>query len=241
MGFGQIALTLYLNFEGLNYFNVKDYQVVIAGFIIEFALYFLIAAVSFALLALKWEGYYQHRCLQFFHYLFLVLFSSLIPHGEFLLHFGYRQRGYNTKKGVEEPFPDGFELPKERLDYQGYLTNSTRGGFFVFFLLGFTRCALILIRMALIFTCYLDQPYNILNSGTHFGLPVMAFFGTYTLINLLMVCRVIMESFNWKRLLCSCGCRAMFDSCCFKKRRVASEASALLGDDSLDESEGEIL
>jgi hypothetical protein len=61
--------------------------------------------------------------LQFFHYLSLVLFSSLIPHGEFLLHFGYRQRGYNIKKGVEEPFPDGFEIPWEKSDYQGYLAR----------------------------------------------------------------------------------------------------------------------
>jgi hypothetical protein len=194
------------------------------------------------LLALKWEGYYNHRVLQFFHYLTLVLFSSLIPHGEFLLHFGYRQRGYNTKKGVEEPFPDGFEIPKELSDYQGYLTHSTRGGFFVFFVLGYIRCILIIIRMTFIFTCFLEIPfYNILNSGTHFGLPVMAFFGTYTLINLLMVCKAIMETLNWKRLFCSGGCTAMFSSCCNKKKRVASEASALLGDEYEHETEGEIL
>ena len=204
-------------------------------------MYFVIAAVSFALLALKWEGYYSHRLLQFFHYLTLVLFSSIIPHGEFLLHFGYRQRGYNTKKGVEEPFPDGFEIPKELSDYQGYLTRSTRGGFFVFFVLGYVRCILILIRMALIFTCFLQEPYNILESSTHFGLPVIAFFGTYTLINLLMVCKAIMESFNWKRLFCFGGCCSMFGSCCLKKKRVASEASALLEDEYEDETEGEIL
>jgi hypothetical protein len=215
---------------------------VVTGFSIEFAMYFVIAAISFAFLALKWEGYYGHRILQFFHYLTLVLFSSSIPHGEFLLHFGYRQRGYNTKKGVEEPFPDGFEIPKELSDYQGYLTHQTRGGFFVFFLLGYIRCILILIRMALIFTCFLQDPYyNILNSGTHFGLPVMAFFGTYTLINLLMVCKAIMESFNWKRLFCFGGCSAMFGSCCNKKQRVASEASALLGEEYDQETEGEIL
>ena len=127
----------------------------VTGFSIEFAMYFVIAAISFAFLALKWEGYYGHRILQFFHYLTLVLFSSSIPHGEFLLHFGYRQRGYNTKKGVEEPFPDGFEIPKELSDYQGYLTHQKRGGFFVYFLLGYIRCILILIRMALIFTCFL--------------------------------------------------------------------------------------
>ena len=95
------------------------------------------------MLALKWEGYYNHRILQFFHCFALVLISSLIPHGEFLLHFGYRQRGYNTKKGVEEPFPDGFEIPLEVSDFQGYLTQQTRGGFFFFFILGYIRCFLI--------------------------------------------------------------------------------------------------
>jgi len=96
--------------------------------------------------------------------------------------------------------------------------------------------------MALIFTCFLQDPYyNILNSGTHFGLPVMAFFGTYTLINLFMVCKAIMESFNWKRLFCFGGCSAMFGSCCNKKLRVASEASALLGEEYDQETEGEIL
>jgi hypothetical protein len=43
-----------------------------------------------------------------------LIISIYLPHGEFLLHFGYRQRGYNANKGVEEPFPDGFEIPKER-------------------------------------------------------------------------------------------------------------------------------
>jgi hypothetical protein len=70
---------------------------------------------------------------------------------------------------------------------------------------------------------------------------VIAFFGTYTLINLLMVCKAIMESFNWKRLFCFGGCCSMFGSCCLKKKRVASEASALLEDEYEDETEGEIL
>jgi hypothetical protein len=111
----------------------------------------------------------------------------------------------------------------------------------VFFMLGYTRCILILIRMAIIITFILEEPHNILNSGTHFGLPVLAFFGTYTLINLLMVCKAIMETFNWKRLLCLGGCTTMLSSCCNKKRRVASEVSALLADEYEEETEGEIL
>ena len=106
------------------------------------------------------------------------------------------------------------------------------------FMLGYTRCILILIRMAIITVYTLE---GIVSSGSHFGLPLAAFFGTYTLINLLMVCKAIMETFNWKRLLCLGGCTSMLSSCCNKKRRVASEVSALLADEYEEETEGEIL
>jgi len=35
----------------------------VSGFSIEFSIYFIIAAISFGMLALKWEGYYNHRIL----------------------------------------------------------------------------------------------------------------------------------------------------------------------------------
>jgi hypothetical protein len=69
----------------------------------------------------------------------------------------------------------------------------------------------------------------------------MAFFGTYTLMNLLMVCKAIMEYFNWKRFFISLGCTGTFGSCCNKKKRVASEASDLLSDEYDPDTEGEIL
>ena len=110
-------MTLYLSYYPLKNFNLQYESLIFGTLETEFPTYFVIAAITYAILALKWEGYYEHRLLQFSHYFVLVLISSIIPHGELLLHFGYRQRGYNTKKGVEEPFPDGFEIPKDLSDY----------------------------------------------------------------------------------------------------------------------------
>ena len=69
----------------------------------------------------------------------------------------------------------------------------------------------------------------------------MVFFGTYTLINFLMICKLVMETIEMKRIICSSACwRAMCDLCWVRKKRVRSEET-LIDDQSEDESDGEIL
>lgn len=85
-----------------------------------------------------------------------MILSTVIPHGDFLLHLGYRQRGYREKQ-LEEPFPEAFELPKESHDYRGYLPASAKGGFAYFFSLGYFKCALALVRTALVITFYYNN------------------------------------------------------------------------------------
>lgn len=123
-------------------------SIIMIGFMIEYAGGFLFAAIGYALLARQWEGYHGHRFLHFLHYITLVFLSTILPHGDFLLHMGYRQRGYMTK-ALEEPFPDGFEFPRESVDLMGYLPRASRGGFLYFFGLGYLRCGLTLIRMGM--------------------------------------------------------------------------------------------
>ena len=79
---------------------------------LEYGLAFIAAVIGYSVLASTWEGYYGHRFLQTMHVLTMILISTVLPYGDFLLHLGYRQRGY-TVKANEEPFPDSFELPRD--------------------------------------------------------------------------------------------------------------------------------
>ncbi len=56
-----------------------------------------------------------------------------------------------------------------------------------------------------------------------------------------MICKVVMETIEMKRIICSSACwRAMCDLCWVRKKRVRSEET-LIDDQSEDESDGEIL
>ena len=99
-------------------FNPTSQAMVWVGLGCEIFPSFVVASIGYSILGAGWEGYYGRRFLQIFHIIALSLFSTIVPHGDFLLHMGYRQRGYLEKgNGAEELFPDGFELPKDYMDY----------------------------------------------------------------------------------------------------------------------------
>jgi len=116
--FGLIStgLIVLLYFIGEDLFRNRLLWVPILGFGIEYIIGCLMSIIGYAILAKSWEGYTDHRFYQFIHYITIAIVTSTVPHGDFLLHLGYFHKGSN-KRGLEEPFPDGFEIPKEPVSY----------------------------------------------------------------------------------------------------------------------------
>jgi uncharacterized membrane protein len=164
MGLISLLLTILLITNTSYGFFEDKFLIVYIGLGVEYFGAFLNALIFYGILCTEWEGYYNHKGLKMLHYFTLVFLSAILPHGDFLLHFGYRQRGYNKKTGIEEPFPDGFDIPKEAVDYQGYL-RPTKGGFFFFFVAGYSKCFYILLRMAMTLTFYFTN-------GSYAFLPI---------------------------------------------------------------------
>lgn len=154
MSFGAISIGLsFFLYSNADYYHDYNVTVFVIGFCLEYIFGFVCACIGYGILAHSWEGYYGHGFLKFLHCLTLIFLSTILPHGDLLLHLGYRQRGYQAKS-LEEPFPDGFEFQKELLDYQGYLPSQARGGFNTFFILGYIRCLLTLIRSICVIIFY---------------------------------------------------------------------------------------
>ena len=125
----------------------------------------------------------------------IVIVSTIIPHGDFLLHLGCFHVGSN-KIGIEEPFPDGFEIPKEPNGYQGYLYH-TRGGHFFFLTFGYVKCCLILIRMfVMLLFFFLNGTSFSMNEYSRFTPLIVVYLCTYTLFNLLMTGKLLFENTN---------------------------------------------
>jgi hypothetical protein len=195
------------------------------AFMTEYVLGFVCSAVGYFMLQRQWEGYYGHRFLQFLHYLTMVLFSTIIPYGDFLLHMGYRQRGYHPKP-LEEPFPDGFEFPREPADYQGYLPRSTRGGFLVFFTLGYLKCFLTLLRMIVVIVYMNEASYYISDSNK---LPlIFMFIWAYASFCLIMLLKCLFENTQLRLPDCSCC-----DKLCKEKKKKGYDG-ALRSDEEED-------
>lgn len=88
----------------------KNNGLFVLGLCLEWVPSFVLHAIFYGILFIKMEGYYKHNGLKTFHYCMYV-FISLLPHGDFLLHLGYKQIGFSIK-GEEESFPVDFELPR---------------------------------------------------------------------------------------------------------------------------------
>ena len=114
-GFIATGFIVLLDFEA-NQISETKFRLPVFVFGIEIFAGLLLSLIGYSELAKSWEGYHGHRVLQFIHYITIVLVSTIIPHGDFLLHLGYFHKGTN-KIGIEEPFPDGFEIPKEPNGY----------------------------------------------------------------------------------------------------------------------------
>ena len=197
MGIISIALTIFL----LDACHVHDVGLIILGFTIEYCLGFLAALVGYGVLANQWEGYYNHKCLKTIHCLALIFLSTIIPHGDFLLHLGYYQRGYQ-KKGQEETFPDGYELSKKTYDLQGYLSSRSRGGFNTFFMLGYIRCFLAMSRMITTIGS-LTSNELCLRYELRVTTPlVLMMFGSYIFFNFLMLLKLLIENNTYFCLTC---------------------------------------
>jgi hypothetical protein len=200
------------------------------GFGLELCGGLLCSLIGYGILASSWEGYFKRGCLKTVHCLTLILLSVIIPHGDFLLHLGYYQRGYQ-KKGQEEPFPDGFELQKDLKDYQGYLSSSGRGGFNTFFVLGYIRCLFSLIRMVLTISFFSSTGFYLYYDEMRMFPIIMAMFISYASFNFLMLLKFLFENLTLPRCLC-------LEEICRKrkaKKRLYHEQQSLIEDD------GEIL
>lgn len=225
--FGLIAagLIVLLDFEA-NKIRQSKFWVPVVIFGIELIAGFLLSLIGYGKLVKSWEGYHGHRVLQFIHYITIVIVSTIIPHGDFLLHLGYFHKGTN-KIGIEEPFPDGFEIPKEPNGYQGYLYH-TRGGHFYFLTFGYAKCCLILIRMSvMLLFFFLNGSSFALQEYSRFTPLIVACLCTYTLFNLLMTGKLLLENTS-----CSLSC-GLADKCCPKSNKKAHES-----DSEEDEYEG---
>lgn len=152
-GLASIGLTFLLDYYTYKEIGLKKYWLHAIGFGIEIVVGFFMSLIGYFILAKSWEGYFSHRFLQFIHFFTILIVSTVIPHGDFFLHLGYMHKGTN-KRGIEEPFPDGLEIPKDQMDYQGYLITPTRGGHFYFLTFGYVKCFLIFIRMSLVLLAY---------------------------------------------------------------------------------------
>lgn len=153
--FGLIAIWFILLLDPqANQSRESNYCLPLVVFGVEIIFGFIISLMGYGKLVKSWEGYHKHRVLQFIHYITIVVVSTIIPHGDFLLHLGYSHKGTN-KIGIEEPFLgiDDYKIPKESNRYQGYLYH-TRGGHFYFLTFGYVKCCLILIRMSVILLFY---------------------------------------------------------------------------------------
>jgi hypothetical protein len=160
----------------------------------------------------------------------LALLSTIIPHGDFLLHLGYRQRGFKSK-ALEEPFPDGFEFTKEKFEYQGYLPSHTRGGFNTFFALGYYRCALSLIRTVLVLTIMYDNTFSI--DPRAFALIPMVLYA-YISFNFLMLLKCLFENTGLLGLFDCTGC---FDKCCINRKYGSYKSLRHSGESLVDNDE----
>lgn len=212
--------------------NSNAQFLVFIGMIVEYSAGAFFAGIGYAILANQWEGYYNHKFLKFLHWLTLTVFSTIIPHGDFLLHLGYRQRGFQTRK-LEEPFPDGFELPTEQLEYTGYLPSRTRGGFIVFFILGYFRCVLAIIRTALVIT-YFEAGSFYFNPIEARALPLVGMvLYAYASFNVLMLLKLLFENTGILKVL---DCGSCFSKCCKKDRRYRAVGNRNYGEeDGIDD------
>ena len=227
-GIVSTGLIVLLYFEGGRYAGHKDLWIPIVGFAIEIVVGVLLSIVGYAILAKSWEGYKDHRILHIIHYLSMVIISAVVPHGDFLLHMGYLHKGTN-KRGIEEPFPDGFEIPKEPNSYQGYLKQQTRGGHFFLLTFGYVKCGLILIRMSLVLTFYFLQGMENFHMDFRYSPLIFMCLCSYTLFNLLMSVKLLAENTS-----CSLSCE-LFSQCCANKEKKVRE------DSDTDEDEDVIL
>lgn len=179
--------------------------------IVEYCCGFPIAFIFYGLLSRQWEGYYKRPCLKFFHWMALAFISTIIPHGDFLLHLGYRQKGFQQRT-LEEPFPDGFEFTKEKYEYQGYLPSKTLGGFNTFFALGYYRCALSLIRTCLVLSFFYDNTFFIDQRAVSL-IPMVLY--AYISFNFAMLLKCLFENTGILSLI---DCGDCFDRCQQKRR-----------------------
>ena len=217
LGFTTLGLSIYI-FDNADYIDSENVGFILAGFCTEFSAGILASSIGYGVLAHKWEGYYNHRFLQTLHCLTLIILSTVIPHGDFLLHLGYRQRGY-LPKALEEPFPDGFELQKEFSDYQGYLPSKARGGFNTFFILGYFRCLLVMIRVGLTIGFFYNTDYFWFDTEEWRCIPlVIAILYAYASFNLLMLLKLFFENISMP----GCNClESYFRKRAAKKRNYA--------------------
>jgi len=210
------------------------------GFGIEISIGLLLNILGYFILAQSWEGYYRHRIIQAMHYLSMIFVSTIIPHGDFLLHMGYLHKGYNkANEGIEEPFPDGFEIPKEPTAYKGYLKAQTRGGHFFFLSFGYAKCVLILIRMSLVLTFYFLQGPKAFSSLLRYAPIILMCLCSYTLFNLMMTIKFFAENTS-----ISFGCDKIKEKlcCCFKqknKRKGSQDLEEEEEGSSYEDSENE--
>ncbi|CDW73946.1 spry domain containing protein [Stylonychia lemnae] len=188
-------------------FEQKSNFLFLIGLIVDSCLSFFIRLIAYIFLASMWEGYAHHGLLRFLH-VCMILFISLIPYGDFLLHLGYRQRGY-LQQGSEEPFPDELNLPKGKpQQYQGYF-NVTRGGHFYFLSLGYFKCFTSLIRIVIWIIGLSNYDDLIMNYKDARVVLVLA--GGHLLFCVLMLLRVLIDN-------CSCKC----DKIKGRKKRLTS-------------------
>ena len=73
----------------------SEFSLPLVVFGVEIIVGFIISLIGYGKLVKSWEGYHDHRVLQFIHYITIVIVSTIIPHGDFLLHLGYSHKGTN--------------------------------------------------------------------------------------------------------------------------------------------------
>jgi hypothetical protein len=206
-GLASVGLTFLIDYESYHEIGLKKYWMHALGFGIEIIIGFTMSFIGYAMLAKQWEGYFNHRFMQFIHYFTILVVSTIFPHGDFLLHMGYMHKGTN-KRGKEEPFPDGFEIPKEQAAYQVYLNTQTRGGHFYFLTFGYIKCVLIFIRMTLILLFYFLEGTGTFRNYFKYSSLILMCLICYTLFNLLMAVKFLMENNS-----CHVSCN-VFSRCC---------------------------
>jgi hypothetical protein len=226
MSAGSMALSVFLMQAYVREEIAPNYDnLVYIGFIFEYCAALLVGLIGYWLLARQWEGYQEHGFLKILHYITIVLISTIIPHGDFLLSLGYKQIGF-LNKGVEEKIPDGFEIHSESNNLKGYLSNSTRGGHFYFMLIGHFRCLLILIRQSLLISFYSIALFNFSPIAQRSAPLIMMFFAAYAGFCLLMMLKMLLEFIRIPKFKCC-------EKLC-KKKKSRAYSDLLLRDDDYD-------